>query len=50
MGAYRIIDIIVDITPLQTGAGLAAMLALLTAKTRWAEMAGFPCAGTYIRP
>ena len=29
---------------------LAAMLAPLTAETRWTEMAGFPCAGTYIGP
>ena len=29
---------------------LAAMLAPLTATTRWTEMAGFPCAGTYIGP
>ena len=27
-----------------------AMLAPLTATTRWTEMAGFPCAGTYIGP
>lgn len=29
---------------------MAAMLAPLTATTRWTEMAGFPCAGTYIGP
>ena len=29
---------------------LAAMLAPVTATTRWTEMAGFPCAGTYIGP
>lgn len=29
---------------------IAAMLAPLTPTTRWTEMAGFPCAGTYIGP
>lgn len=29
---------------------IAAMMAPLTATTRWTEMAGFPCAGTYIGP
>ena len=29
---------------------LAAMLAPVTATTRWTEMAGFPCAGTFIGP
>ena len=29
---------------------LAAMLAPLTPTTRWTEMAGFPCAGTFIGP
>ncbi|MDC0739332.1 nuclear transport factor 2 family protein [Cognatishimia sp. SS12] len=29
---------------------LAAMLAPLGPQTRWTEMAGFPCAGTYIGP
>ena len=29
---------------------LVAMLAPVTATTRWTEMAGFPCAGTFIGP
>lgn len=29
---------------------IGAMLAPLTSTTRWTEMAGFPCAGTYIGP
>ena len=29
---------------------LAAMLAPLTPVTRWTEMAGFPCAGTFVGP
>lgn len=29
---------------------IAGMLAPLTATTEWTEMAGFPCAGTYIGP
>lgn len=29
---------------------IGAMLAPLTATTRWTEMAGFPCAGTYVGP
>lgn len=29
---------------------LAAMLAPLSSSTEWTEMAGFPCAGTYIGP
>ena len=29
---------------------LAAMLAPLTPTTRWTEMAGFPCAGTFVGP
>jgi ketosteroid isomerase-like protein len=29
---------------------LDAMLAALTPESRWIEMAGFPCAGTYVGP
>lgn len=29
---------------------IVGMLASLTATTEWTEMAGFPCAGTYIGP
>ncbi|MES2434035.1 MAG: nuclear transport factor 2 family protein [Pseudomonadota bacterium] len=29
---------------------IVAMMAPVTATTRWTEMAGFPCAGTYIGP
>jgi|TARA_R110002126_G_scaffold86592_1_gene209053 ketosteroid isomerase-like protein len=29
---------------------MAAMLAPLTPDTQWTEMAGFPCAGTYVGP
>ena len=29
---------------------MAAMLAPLTPASRWTEMAGFPCAGTYVGP
>lgn len=29
---------------------IAGMLAPLTATTHWVEMAGFPCAGTYVGP